>query len=127
MVENNHPTPSLKGLARKVLSTGLGAIQNRGELFLVEAQEERERVIRVMVRSISGMFLGMMAILLLTGTVVFLVPAGYRIYAAAGFTLLYFGGSVWCLASLKPLLKQTPFEESVAQLKKDRELLDRVL
>jgi len=63
-------------------------------------------------------------VLLLTGTIIFLVPEQYRVYAAAGFGVLYLIGAVTAVLSIKKLTKTPPFAESMKQLKKDAELLD---
>ena len=70
------------------------------------------------------MFLGMMGLLLLSATIIFLFREEYRLFVAAGFTVLYLGGAAFLFFSLKSLLKQEPFEETLTQFKKDRALLD---
>ena len=119
---NNSHEPSLGCLLRKTLKTGLGALHNRGELFVVELQEESWRLLNLIIRCVSTLFLGMMAVLLLTGTLIFVTPQEYRLYAALGFSALYLGGAVWAFFSFKALLKEVPFNETTAQFKKDRDL-----
>jgi len=124
MSTNNHRAPSLGHLITRTLSTGLCAVQNRGELFIVELQEELARLLSLIVLALAGLFLGMMTVLLLTGTIIFLTPPEGRVYVAAGFTLLYLGGGLWAFFTFKSRLKQIPFDETTAQFKKDRELLE---
>ncbi len=123
-MRNSDHGPRLTTLVRKTLTTGLGALRNRGELFIVELQEEKVRLISLILRGIFGLFLGMMTALLLTGTIIFLVPPAYRLYAAAGFTVLYLIGTIWMVVSLKGLLTKVPFSETAAQFSKDRELME---
>jgi hypothetical protein len=40
ITENNHSAPPLSRLVGKVFSTAVGALENRGELLIVEVQEE---------------------------------------------------------------------------------------
>ena len=47
-------------LLRKMLFTGWGAIQNRGELFLVELQEERSRLLELVIWVSAVCFLAVM-------------------------------------------------------------------
>jgi uncharacterized membrane protein YqjE len=120
---NDHP-PSLNTLARRVLSTGLGALQNRGELLLVEWQQEKARLTELLFWAVGLMFLGIMALLLLTGTIIFLFSEDLRKYVAAGFTVLYLGGAIWGVIVVRSLIKREPFSETIEQVKKDSECLE---
>jgi uncharacterized membrane protein YqjE len=124
MVSNGHSGPSLSHLVRQTAMTGFGALYNRGELFILEVQEESSRLLNVAIRVAVALFLGMMTVLLVTGTLIFLTPVEYRLYTATGFTALYLGGSLWAFLSVRILLKKTPFSETTTQFKKDRELLE---
>src|ERR1051326_2767790 len=109
MVSDNHQGPALGTLLRKTLSTGVGLLQNRGELFMVELQEERTWLINLFVRAIAGLFLAIMTALLITGAVIYLVPEEYRIHAVIGFAALYLAATLWAIFSVTPLLKRIPF------------------
>jgi uncharacterized membrane protein YqjE len=116
--------PTLGRLARRTGATCLGALQNRAELFAVEFEEENDRLLKLVLFGLGAMFLAVLTVLLVTGMVIFLVPEAYRVWAALGFAVLYFLGTVGALLAIKSLLKQTPFAESLNQIKKDAELLD---
>ena len=124
IAENDHRTPSLAGLTRKTLTTGLGALENRAELFMVEVEEEEARHLKLVLTGVGALFLAIMTLVLLTGTILFLVPAEHRLWAALGFTVVYLGGTIAAIFSLKALLKHVPFSETLRQIRKDRELLD---
>lgn len=124
MNRNQENGPGLTTLVRKTLATGLGAMQNRGELFMVELQEEKSRLIQLIIRGVGALFLAMMTLLLITGSVIFLVPEDYRIWAVVGFAALYLGGTIWAIMSLKALLKKIPFGDTLAEFKKDSELME---
>ena len=111
-------------MLRHTLTTGLGALHNRGELFVVELQEEGDRLLHLIIRAVVGLFFGMMTVLLFTATIIFITSPEYRLHVAIGFTVLYLAGAIWGFLSCKALLKQTPFGETTAQFKKDRELLE---
>lgn len=104
----------------RLLRTGVGAVQNRLELFAVEWQEERARLAEVMLMGAAVVFLGIMAALIITLTVIFLFPPDLRIYATAGFAVLYLIGAILALAILKAKLKREPFADTIDQAKKDR-------
>jgi uncharacterized membrane protein YqjE len=126
MTEPGSNPPGLPGLFRKVVLTGVAALRNRGELFLVEFEEEKVRVIELLIWTAIAGFLGMMFLVVLTGTVIFLFPVGWRIYAAMGFCLLYLAAAIFAVLNLRALWRSTPpaFSETLAEVKKDTEWLD---
>jgi len=124
MEEANDNVPGLSLLAKRIAATGLGALESRGELLLVEWQLEKARLTELLMLSFGLGFLGIMAMMLLTATIIFLFPDNARLYAAAGFAVLYLAGAVWVIFGIRSLVKREPFEETVQQLKKDRECLD---
>lgn len=120
---NNHP-PHFGTLLRKTLNTGMGAVENRVELAMLELQQEKSRLTSLLIFGLGALSLAVLFLALLTATIIFLFPAELRIYAAAGFSVLYLGGTVWAALSLKGLLKKEPFAETLRQFKKDQELLE---
>jgi uncharacterized membrane protein YqjE len=122
--ETDYQLPTLGRLARRTASTIVGALQNRAELFVVEFEEENARVLNMVLFGVGALFFLGMAILLLTGTIIFLVPEQYRAYAAGGFSALYLIVGVAAAFTVKGLLKKAPFAESLKQFKKDAEILD---
>ena len=122
--DTDYQLPTLGRLARRTVATVAGALQNRAELFTVEFEEENDRLLKMVIFAMSGIFLAMMGLLLVTGTIIFLVPEQYRVYVAGGFAVLYLGGAVASVLTIKSLVKKTPFAESLKQIKKDAELLD---
>jgi len=124
MSENNHETTGLGTLASRLGRTAMGVLENRGELFAVELQEEKTRMMQTLILAMGLLFLGLLGMLLLSATIIFLFPSEYRVFAAAGFTVLYLAGAVFAFLNLKSLLKQEPFAESLKQIRKDKTLLD---
>jgi uncharacterized membrane protein YqjE len=90
---------------------------------MVELQEEKSRALSLLVRAGAIVFLGMMALMLLTATVIFLLAEEHRVYGAAGFGVLYLLGAGWAAMSIRSSLKHPAFSETLGQLKKDREWL----
>jgi len=110
---------------RQLLDTGLAAVQNRLELFVVELKEEKCHVIEILIWASAAIVLGLMAITTATFTIVFLVAESARVFVLAGFCLFYILSAVGAFLGLKKRLKDQPqpFAESVSQIKKDRECL----
>jgi len=118
MTDGNNDAPGLATLMRKLGRTGLGALHNRGELLVVEWQEEKARLTGLLILAVALLFLGILAMIMLMTTIIFLFPE-QRLHIAAGFTVLYLTGAVLVWLRLKALLKQEPFAESLEQVKQD--------
>jgi len=118
MTDGNNDAPGLATLMRKLGRTGLGALHNRGELLVVEWQEEKARLTGLLILAVALLFLGILAMVMLMTTIIFLFPE-QRLYIAAGFTVLYIAAAVLVWLRLKALLKQEPFAESLEQVKQD--------
>jgi len=119
MADQNHQLPGIADLAGRFARTGIGALKNRGELLAVEWQEEKARMTELFVWCMGLMFFGMMAIMLLTATIIFLFPEEYRLYVAAAFIVLYVALVVIAAFVIRNLLQDEPFAESIDQLRKD--------
>ncbi len=124
MAEPKPTPPGLVRLLRRFAHTLLGTVQNRAELLVVEWQEEKARLTELLLWTVALMFLAIMGTVLLTATIIFLFPVEWRIYVAAGFTVLYLLGALGAWAGLRAMLRHEPFAATTDQLKKDRAWLD---
>ena|SRR2546427_13075921 len=124
MIENQDHPPGVVPLLHKLARTGLGALRNRGELLLLELQEEKARLIGLLAWVAGMLFLAFMGVMLLTATIIFLFPEPLRLWAAAGFAVLYLAGAVAVFLVIKSSLKHSPFAETIEQVRKDGEWLD---
>ena len=123
-MSDNNEESGFGTLASRLGRTALGALENRGELLAVELQEEKARLIQALIVGMGLLFLGLLGMLLLSGTIIFMFAPENRVYVAAGFTVLYLAGAGFMFFKLKTLLKHQPFAESLKQIRKDRTLLD---
>jgi len=123
-IEANGHGPGLSRLVQRLTSTTVGALHNRVELLAVELEEEKGRLLQMVLVAVGLLSLVMMFRVTLTATVIFLFPEDYRIYALGGFTLLYLAGGVFALFVLKSTLKEKPFAETIRQVKKDAEWIE---
>jgi uncharacterized membrane protein YqjE len=126
MSESNSQHSTLIGLLRKAMLTTVATLQNRGELFFVELQEEKNRTLESIIWVAAAFFLAIMFLGTFTATVIWLFPADMRIYAAIGFCVLYLAGTILALLNLKALIKDAPppFSETITEVRKDREWLE---
>jgi uncharacterized membrane protein YqjE len=120
--DNNHGPP-VTTLVRKMVATGLGALHNRGELLMIELQEEKSRAISLLVRALSLLFLGVLSVMLLTAAVIFLFPEEQRVAVTLGLGVLYLVAAGVVALTIRSSLKHPAFSETLAQMKKDREWL----
>src|SRR5258707_1090535 len=97
---NNHEAPGLAALAKKAARTALGALGNRGELLAVELQEEKARLLELMIWGVAILFFGMMTAIFLTAVIILLFAPENRVYVAGAFTLLYLIGTILAAGSL---------------------------
>src|SRR5262245_50780031 len=94
MIQNQGIRPGLSELMLRMARTGMGVVRNRGELLAVEWQEEQARLRQLFVWTVGWLFFGIMTMVLLTATIIYLSPEEFRVYAMAGFTILYLCGAV---------------------------------
>ncbi len=113
------------GAFNHLLKSLLELAQNRLELVAVELEEEKYRVVEAVFWTaiVSGLVL--LALAMLTVTVIVLLWDSYRLVALVGFFILYAAAAGFGIATLKRRIRQTrpPFSESLNQFKKDREWL----
>jgi uncharacterized membrane protein YqjE len=108
---------------RKIGGIFAAVLQNRADLLAVELQEEKYRFVEVMVLLGIALALGMMALFVFTGVVIFAVPEAYRLWVASGLGVFYLLGIFALWSRIKKLLQNQPFPETINQIKKDWECL----
>lgn len=123
MGEPEETTPGLLKSLRRLATTLVAVFQNRVELFAVELQEERHRLVDVLVLAGGALVLGTLAVAVFSAVLIFLFPEPYRIYAALGVGVLYLAGAAVLVARLKRRLRNEPFAGTLGQIKKDCECL----
>lgn len=112
---------------KKLGASCLEALYTRADLISIELQEEKRRLLTALVLAISGTFLSIITLVLITLTIIASVPEDWTVPVAILFCLLYLGASVLCFLKLKEMLQEgpPPFHETINQLKKDQECLKR--
>jgi uncharacterized membrane protein YqjE len=111
---------------RRLCDTGLALVQNRVELFAVEIQEEKERLVRLLVLAAAAVFLANTAVIVLTLTVVFIAGEDARVPVLIGLSVAYLLAATGAFLLLRKHLRSAPppFDTTVSELKKDREWLN---
>jgi len=115
----------LLATARSFVQNLLGSVQNRLELFGTELQEEKFRLIQVIIWIAAAAFAGVMALAFASITLVYLFWESARLAVLSGLTLFYglgFGIILWQFRRF--LARQPkPFAATIAELEKDRECI----
>ena len=126
VVEETHPL-GLFGSVRRVCESVLTLLHNRIELFAVELQEEKTRAVELLIFALAGVFLGVIAVIVVTFTIAFLLDEEARRIALIVFSVLYVSGSAGFFLAVRSLLKNRPppFSATIAEIKKDRACLQK--
>lgn len=108
---------------RKIGGIIAAVLQNRADILAVELQEEKYRFVEVLILVGIALALGMMALFVFTGVIIFAVPDHYRLWVACGLGVLYLLGILLLWSRVKKLLQNQPFPETINQIKRDWECL----
>ncbi len=126
MPEDEPPSRGVLQSLRSISDSALALLQNRLELFGVEIQEQKERVVRLLVLTAVVVFLGNMAVILVTFTIVVLAGEKARGPLLIGLSLVYVLAAVAAFLALRKELRSgpTPLGDTVDEIKKDRDWLN---
>ena len=105
------PAPASAGFMaslRKLADSLLAGAQDRLELFAVELQEEKFRLIQIIVWISAAIFAGGMAITFASITLVYLFWESARLAVLGGLTLLYGGAFVAVIVAFRRYLAHQP-------------------
>ena len=124
MAEGEH-SGGLFSSVRRVADTCVSSVHNRVELFALELQEEKIRLVRLLLWTGAALFAGFLAITVITIAVVFLIPEDGRNIAISGFGLLYAILAVVLALKLRSEIRNAPppLADTLSELKKDLQTL----
>jgi uncharacterized membrane protein YqjE len=125
MPDKASPPHGILASVRRLCDTGLGLLQNRVELFALEVEEQKARLVRVLLLAALTVFLGNTAVLVITATIVVVVGPKARVPVLIGLSLFYVLAALLALLALRKEMAAAPppFDDTVSELKKDREWL----
>lgn len=100
----------------------LGSVQDRLELFSIELQEEKFRLIQTFVWICAAVFTGIMAIAFASLTLVYLFWESARLAVLGGLTLAYFGALAAIIVAFRRFIARQPtsFAATRQELGEDR-------
>lgn len=117
--------PSSTGFLDSLRALGdslLGTVQDRLELFSVELQEEKFRLILIFIWISAAIFTAMMAVAFASLTLVYLFWESARLFVLGGLTLVYAAALVIIIVSFRRFLARqpSPFAATRQEIGKDR-------
>jgi uncharacterized membrane protein YqjE len=125
-MERSTPDPagfldSLRALGDGLLAT----VQERLELFGIELQEEKLRLVQIFIWISAAIFTGMMAITFASIALVYLFWESARMAVLVGLTALYAVAFVVIVLAFRRYLARQPhpFDATLSELGKDRECI----
>ena len=126
MQENGPEKHGLFASLRQLATTALSTLQVRLELFSVELQEEKTSLIEIFLWTAAVIFSCLLAIVMVTVTVVWLSPETARPYILVGFCSIYLFLALFTIVKLSRSLKirPPPFSGTISELKKDIAAMD---
>lgn len=125
MSEADEPKPGVWASLKRMLEALLATAQNRIELFTVELQEEKRRMVEALLWAAALAAFGMMTLSLVTFTIVVLCWDNGRMLALAVLIVLHFVGTVVAWQALQSRLNsKSAFTDTLAEIKKDRSCLE---
>ena len=119
-MENGHP--GFLGSFRVLGDSLLASVQDRLELFTIELQEEKFRLIQTFLWISAAVFTGMMAITFASLTLVYLFWESARLAVLGGLTLLYAGALVGIIVAFRRYRARlpNPFTATLQEIGDDR-------
>lgn len=125
MADDSNPSSGSLSSAKRLLATGVAAVQTRLELFLVEIEEEKHRLVELFVWILIAVSLGLITLLLATFTII------YLFWERAPLTVLIVLGVVYAAATLLAyktvqarIRSRSAFSATLDEIKKDRACLE---
>ncbi|MBA4136207.1 MAG: hypothetical protein C0518_02685 [Opitutus sp.] len=124
-MDSTPPLPTPPGLFASFRALGdtlLAAVQDRLELFSVEMQEEKFRLIQIFLWISAAAFTAMMTVTFASLTVVYFFWASARLTVLGGLTVLYTSALVAIVIAFRRYLaaQPKPFAATLQELREDR-------
>jgi len=126
MDEMPQPDGGLLATVTRMLKTLSDVVENRIELFFVEWQEERLRVIDALLLALIFAVCALITLLMITFAIVVFFWETHRMLVLALLTLAYAGAAVAALLALRSKFRRwKSFIATLEQIKKDKACFEK--
>jgi len=120
--------PNLADATKRIAQRTFVIVENRLQLLMVEAQEERERILKAMLMAMAAVAFGLLAGVTVTVIVAIAFWNCYPIIALLVLAVIYIAGAILFGVKLMQLQRDwQTLPETIDQLRKDRECLEKQL
>jgi uncharacterized membrane protein YqjE len=125
MAESDTVGGGFRGLLQGVVANLAAIARSRLELFAIELQEEKQRLVQVLIWATAALFCGMMAFIMINVTLVYLFWESARLAVLISLSIFYTGALGAIAIGLKRYLERQPlpFSDTILEFQKDRECL----
>ncbi len=122
MEERSPAAPGFLDSLRELGANLLGTVHDRAELFAIELQEEKVRLIQTFVWICAAVFSGMMALTFLSLTLVYMFWEQARLAVLGGLALFYLAALAGIIVAFRRYLARQPrpFDATLQELQEDR-------
>jgi uncharacterized membrane protein YqjE len=128
METSSDQAPQLADISKRIAQRAFVIVENRLQLLMIEAQEERERLLRAIALAMAVITFSLLAGVAITAVVAMAFWENHPIVALVILTGLYIGGAVLFYAKLMQLQRDwQTLPATIDQLRKDRECLGKQL
>jgi uncharacterized membrane protein YqjE len=116
----------VSGPLRRLGASMLALLRIRLELLAIELQEEKDRVVRMLVWAVVTAFLGCFALVFVAAFVTVALWDSHRLLALGVFSLLFVALAAWGALELRRIAGASPtlFRASLGELRNDSRALD---
>jgi uncharacterized membrane protein YqjE len=126
MAETPSTENGILATVTRLLKTLHDVAENRVELFLIELKEERARFFDALLLAAVGIVCALMALVMLTFTVVVAFWETHRLPVLVLVTVVYAVAAAAAFINLRARLQRwRAFSETLEQIKKDRSCLEK--
>jgi uncharacterized membrane protein YqjE len=128
METSSDQAPQLADISKRIAQRAFVIVENRLQLLMIEAQEERERLLRAIALAMAVITFSLLAGVAITAVVAMAFWENHPIVALVILTGLYIGGAILFYAKLMQLQRDwQTLPATIDQLRKDRECLGKQL
>lgn len=117
--------PGVLASLRAFAATSVGIARTRLQLLANDLEEQRARVLHLVVLGAIALFCGTLAVLLASAWIVIALWDQYRLWTLGFLAAIYAGGCLLALSVMKSKAAQRPqlFSASLAELRRDEDTL----